>query len=103
MGQRIVVQEPIVEGDVAVFVTNRNLSGVDGVRFESAADAETGTSVPARLAARLYGVDAGMRHVYIAANHVVVRRVVGWDDAHLDEAVRVVEEFFVFHRVGDPT
>ena len=103
MGQRIVVQQPIVDGDVAVFVTDRNLSGADGVRFESAADAEAGTSVPAKLAARLYGVDAGMRHVYIAANHVLVTRVVGWDDAHLDEAVRVVEEFFVFYPVDDPT
>ncbi len=103
MGQRIVVQQPIVDGDVAVLVTDRNLSGADGVRFESATDAEAGTSVPAKLAARLYGVDPGMRHVYIAANHVVVRRVVGWDEAHLDEVVRVVEEFFVFYPVGDAT
>lgn len=103
MGQRIVVQKPIVDGDVAVFVTNRNFSGADGVGFESVTDAEAGTSVPAQLAARLYGVDPGMRHVYIAANHIVIRRVVGWDDAHVDDAVRVVEEFFVFYPVGDPT
>ncbi len=103
MGQRIVVQQPIVDGDVAMFVTNRNFSGTDGVRFESATDAEASTSVPAKLAARLFGVDPGMRHVYIAANHIVVRRVVGWDDAHVDEAVRVVEEFFVFYPVGDST
>lgn len=103
MGQRIAVQQSIVEGDVAVFITDRNLSGAGDVRFESVADAEAGTSVPAKLAARLFGVDPGMRHVYIAANHIVVRRVVGWDDAHVDEAVRVVEEFFVFYPVGDPT
>ena len=103
MGQRIVVQQPIVDGDVAVFVTDRNLSGADGVRFEAVSDAEAGTSVPAKLAARLYDVDAGMRHVYIAANHVVVRRVVGWDEARLDEAVRVIEELFVFYPVGEPT
>ncbi len=103
MGQHIVVQEPIVDGDVAVFVTDRNLSGADGVRFESAADAEAGTSVPAKLAARLFGIDPGMRHVYVAANHIVVRRVVGWDDARVDDAVRVVEEFFVFYPVGGST
>ncbi len=103
MGQRIVVQKPIVDGDVAVFVTNRNFSGADGVKFESATAAEAGTSVPAQLAARLFGIDPGMRHVYVAANHIVVRRVVGWDDAHVEDAVRVVEEFFVFYPVGDST
>lgn len=103
MGQQIVVQKPIVDGDVAVFVTNRNLSGADGVRFESAADAEAGTSVPAKLAARLFGIDPGMRHVYVAANHIVVRRVVGWDDAHVEDAVRVVEDFFVFYPMADST
>jgi hypothetical protein len=103
MGQRIVVQQPVVDGDVAVFVTNRNFSGADGVRFDSATVAGTGTSVPAELAARLFGVDPGMRHVYVAANHIVVRRVVGWDDAHVDEAVRVVEDFFVFYPAADST
>jgi hypothetical protein len=101
MGQRIVVQQPIVEGGVAVFVTNRSLTGAGGITFESATDAEAGTGAAAKLAARLYAVDAGMRHVYVDMNHIVARRVVGWDDAHLAAVVRTVEELFVFYRVAD--
>ena len=102
MGQRIVVQQPVVVGDVAVFVTDRSLTGMVGIRFESASEAEAGRGVPANLAARLYAVDAGLRDVYVAMDTIVVRRVVGWDEVRLDVVARAVEELFVFYPVDSP-
>lgn len=102
MGQRIVVQEPFVVGDVAVFVTDRSVTGVGGITFESASDAEAQGGIPARLAARLYAVDAGLRQVYVAMDTIVVRRVVGWDDPHLVAVARAVEDLFVFYPVDGP-
>ncbi len=89
-------------GDVAVFVTDRSLTGVGGIRFESVSDAEAQGAVPAKLAARLYAVDAGLRQVYVAMDTIVVRRVVGWNDAQLAAVARVVEELFVFYAVDSP-
>ncbi len=100
MGQHIVVQEPVVVGDVAIFVTDRSLTGMAGIRFESASDAEGKEGIPARLAARLYAVDEALRQVYVAADTVVVRRVVGWNDAQLAAVAGALEELFVFYPVG---
>jgi len=102
MGQRIAVQQPVVEGDVAVFVTDRNFTGAGAIRFESMSDAETQKGVPAKLACRLYAVDAGLRQLYVAMDTIVVRRVVGWSDAHLAAVAHAIEEVFVFYPVDNP-
>lgn len=85
-----------------MFVTDRSITGMGGVTFESASDAGSQRGGPAELAARLYAVDAGLRQVYVAMNAIVVRRVVGWDDAHIAAVVRGIEELFVFYSVADP-
>ncbi len=102
MGQGIVVQPPIVVGDVLVIVTDRNLTGMGAASFESASDADGTESIPARLAARLHAADAGVRQVYVAMNAVIVRRVVGWDDAHLAEEKSAIEDLFVFYSGDGP-
>ncbi len=102
MGQRIVVQQPVTVGDVAVFVTDRSFTGVGGISFESVSDADAQGGIPAKLAASLYAVDAGLRQVYVAMNTIVVRRVIGWNDAQLAAVARAIEELFVFYPVDGP-
>jgi hypothetical protein len=102
VGQHIVVQPPIVVGDVAVFVTDRSMTGMGAMTFQSAADAGTRGGAPAELALRLYAVDAGLRQIYVAMNAIVVRRVVGWDDAHIAAIMRGIEDLFVFYSADRP-
>ncbi len=102
MGQLIVVQQPVFVGDVAVFVTDRALAGVGTRTFESAVDAEAQGDISAKLAARLFAIDAGLRQLTVTMNTVVVRRVVGWNDAQLGAVARTIEELFVFYPVDGP-
>ncbi len=102
MGQHIVVQPPIVVGDVAVFVTDRSMTGMGAMTFQSAADTGARGGAAAELAVRLYAIDAGLRQLYVAMNTVVARRVVGWDDAHVAAMMRGIEELFVHHPVDRP-
>jgi hypothetical protein len=103
MGQRIDVQGPLMLGDFAVFVTDRTLAGMTGVRFESPSDAEAQEGVPARLAAHLYAAEGGLRHIYVASNTITVGRVLAWNDTHLATVARAIEEFFLFYPIGRPT
>jgi hypothetical protein len=102
VGQHIAVQPPVVVGEVAVFITDRTITGMDGMTFESASDAEARGGAPAELAARLYAVDAGLREICVAMNAIVVRRVVGWDDAHIAAVTRGIEDLFIFYSVDGP-
>ena len=95
MGQPITISGTTVDGAVAAFHTDRGITGQDGVSFASA-DASDG-SFPGDLAARLFGADEAIDHVFIASNQVVVRRDGGWDDDSVAAAGSVVEAFFVFY------
>ncbi|MEA1903763.1 MAG: hypothetical protein U9N56_09580 [Actinomycetota bacterium] len=88
--------------DIAVFVTDRSFTGVEGVRFESPADAEAGEGVPAKLAAHLYASEEGLRHIYVASNTVTVGSVLAWSDTHLAAVQRAIEEFFLFYPAESP-
>ena len=57
MGQHITVSAPSVIGDIAVFDTDRSLSGQDGIGFTSADEATATDTFPGRLAARLFAAD----------------------------------------------
>ena len=103
MGQHIDVQHPVMLGDIAVFVTDRTLAGMTGVRFESPSEAEAHNGVPARLAAHLYAAEGGLRHIYIASNTVTVGRVIAWNDIHLATVTRAIEEFFLFYPANSPS
>ena len=79
MGQPIQVAATRL-GDVALFDTDRSISGQDGMGFASIAEAEAASEFPAKLAARLFDADSAVDHVFAASNQVVVRppgRVVG--------------------------
>jgi hypothetical protein len=97
MGQRIEVQA-IVLGEIAVFDTDRSITGQDGHGFTR--DSEANGDFAARLAARLFEADEAIGHVFIASSQVVARRDPEWDDAAVERAVAEIRDLFVFY--GSP-
>lgn len=97
MGQRIVVQQPVVVEDVVIFETDRSLTGMAGATLDSAEQAEEASGFAAELARRLYAVDDDLDQVYVYSNTIVARRSGSWGDDELDAASRVVEEFFLYY------
>ena len=96
MGQTITVESNVV-GEVAVFDTNRSLTGQDGGEFASREDAAAGDGFDAELADRLFAADAEVSHVYVLSNALTVQRAGGWDDASVESASQVIRDFFVFY------
>jgi hypothetical protein len=96
VGQPIEVETERV-GDVAIFDTDRSISGQDGESFTSRDTAEAGTTFPARLALRLFDSDPQIAHIYIFSNTISVRRTGGWTEEALAAAAEVVRDFFVFY------
>ncbi len=99
MGQTITVESRVV-GDVAIFDTNRSLTGQDGVGFGSADEAAAGDDFGAELAERLFAADGDIQHVWVQSNAATVRRSGGWPGPALEAAAAVISEFFVFYRDG---
>ncbi|MDP8958613.1 MAG: hypothetical protein M3N51_05285 [Actinomycetota bacterium] len=100
MGQLIRVEAvPIGPlNEVAIFDTDRSLTGQDGHAFGSEDEAIVGDSFPAALAIRLFESDPSIASVYVLSNGVVVRRSQAWDEASLGEAAEVIRTFFVFYQ-----
>ena len=96
MGQSIEV-EPQVIGDVAIFATDRGLTGQDGSGYESAAQAAGDDRFPGRLAQRLFALDEQLDSVWIASNSAVLRRPGGWDDAAVASTADVIGSFFLYY------
>lgn len=96
MGQLIEVESTQI-GDVAVFDTDRSITGQDGTAYASVAEAEAGADFPDELAARLFRLDAAIDHVFVASNQVVVRRTGGWDPDATTTAADVIRQFFVYY------
>ena len=93
MGQSVAVESNQVDV-FCVFTTDRVLTGQDGERFTSAADATEATGFPATLALRLFEGDGEIDHVYVAANDVIVRRSAAWDAAAIDAAESIIGELY---------
>ena len=96
MGQTITVESNVI-GEVAVFDTNRSLTGQDGGEFASAEEAAAGDGFDAELALRLFAADAAVQHVYVLSNALTVQRTNGWDDAAVTAASGIIRDFFVFY------
>ncbi len=95
MGQRIVLKGATVIGDVAMFDTDRTISGQDGDSFTSAEAAADGESFSAQLAAEVFGADTNVTSVFIQSNLMVVGRDGGWTST--DEVAGVIERFFIHY------
>jgi hypothetical protein len=96
MGQTIEVKS-VVLGGIALFDTDRSITGQDGHRFESRAETQDNPTTAGRLAAELFGSDVAVDHVFVQSNQVTVRRTDGWSDESAVDAATVIRDFFVFY------
>jgi len=101
MGQKIELRSTTVLGDVALYDTDRSITGQDGRSYASGEEAGEGDDFPDRLAAEIFGADAAVTHVFVASNQVSVRRDGGFDGGAADAIGRVIGDFFVFYAEGD--
>ena len=97
MGQTINVSEPTVIAKVALFDTDRSLSGQDGETYRSLAEAEVGSTFPASLAERLFEADRMLSNIYVYSNVVSVERPAGWEKDSLAVVSAAVRDFFVIY------
>jgi hypothetical protein len=93
MGQTIEVKSTPI-GDVALFDTDRSLTGQDSHSFAGTSDS---ADPPATLANRLFDSDPSILHVQILSNTVSIERDSGWDNASLAAARSVIANLFVFY------
>lgn len=96
MGQPILVQRR-VQGDIATFSGDRSLTGQDGARYFAADGVPDNGKLSAAIAMRFFDLDPEIDYVYVAYNHVMVRRPGGWDEGLLEAADEALERFFVFY------
>jgi len=95
MGQLIQVEASPM-GEVALFSTDRSLTGQDGVSLSP--EAIDGSDPPHDLARRLFGADALIDHVHVLSNTVSVRRQEKWDEEAVDRAADVIANLFIHYR-----
>jgi ferredoxin--NADP+ reductase len=87
-------------GRVALFSTDRSITGQDGVtvgRGES-----LGGDPPHDLARRLFDADDAIDHVHVLSNTVSVRRSQSWDDMTVDRARDVIANLFIHYGAAAP-
>ncbi|MEX1249548.1 MAG: hypothetical protein WEA57_02565 [Acidimicrobiia bacterium] len=94
MGQTVEIRSVAELGDVLLIDTDRSLTGQDGYEITPE---RPGTAVPGRLAERLFGLDAGINHVFVLQNTVSVRRPGGWDEATIALVKDETEGFLRFY------
>ena len=99
MGQLIQVEAKPM-GTVALFSTDRSLTGQDGISL-SPRDAD-GADPPHELARRLFDADPLIDHVHVLSNTVAARRRESWDDEAVGRAGDVIANFFVHYTTGPP-
>ena len=91
MGQRIEVTPSVVD-DILVLDTDRSITGQDGTEYPSRESAESDDRFPGQLQN-----DGFVEHVFVASNAVVVKRSAGWEEDTVENAARVVSDFFLFY------
>ena len=94
MGQLIQVEASPM-GEVALFSTDRSLTGQDGVTLSPGA--VDGSDPPHDLARRLFGADGLIDHVHVLSNTVSVRRQEKWDEEAVDRAADVIAKLFIHY------
>jgi hypothetical protein len=96
MGQPIKV-EAAPHGAVAIYSTDRSITGQDGASYASADEAVADERFPGVLAQRLFEADDKLSSIFMASNQIVVKRGEDWDEAATAAASAVIEDFFLFY------
>jgi len=95
MGQPMQILDTTVVDAIAIFATDRGVTGQEGVSV-SRGD-EAGDGFPVALADAIFDTDDGIEHVFVASNQVVARHAEGWTEDLLDAVSGVITGFFVFY------
>lgn len=96
MGQLIEVSAVAI-GDIALFDTDRSLTGQDPWIF---GEPTQGEEWPTVLANRLFETDPAINNIHMLSNTISVRRTGGWPDSDLDSAADVINRLFVFYEAA---
>ena len=96
MGQLIEVDHLLLD-DVAVFDTDRTLSGQDGETFASAAAAEASNTFPGQVARALFAALPSIVSVYVFSNTISARSRGGWKPEAADTAVGIIRNSLVHY------
>lgn len=101
MGQLIEVSSRVV-GDVALFDTDRSITGQDGATYtEAPAEEPAADDFAAQLARRLFAAEDAISSVFVASNTVSVKREAGWGQAEVDRVADEIRRFFVHYADAD--
>lgn len=95
MGQNIEVESRVF-GDVAIFDTDRSITGQDGHSYDAPTSDQT---PPGILATSLFGADPAIDHVHVLSNTVSVRRIGGWAEESVAAASGIISDLFVFYEI----
>lgn len=96
MGQLIEV-EATKMGNVAIFDTDRSLSGQDGETYTSEVDAADVDTFPAALARALFAHDPSLSSVFVYSNTVSIGRSAEWNDDAMSDMAEVIRNFLVYY------
>lgn len=96
MGQLIEVDRLLL-GDVAVFDTDRSLSGQEGETYASAAAADASNTFPGRVASALFAEFPSIVSVYVFSNTISVRTSDGWAEEQADVATGIIRNSLVHY------
>jgi hypothetical protein len=103
MGQTIEITQVFPIGDVAIFHTDRTLTGQEGETYAGPIAAEAVGSLPAKLALELFASDPSIDHCHVASNSITVRRRAGWTDDDLAAVQEVIAGFPRFYGDAEAT
>ena len=96
MGQLIEVEQ-VVLGTVAIFDTDRSLSGQDGETFTDAQEASTSGTFPGLVAQALFNHEPQLTTVYVFSNTISVTRPRAWTDTEASDAASAIRNFLVYY------
>jgi len=98
VGQSIVIQSIEMVDDSIIVTMNRSLTSQVGEGYDSRADADSGGSFGALLAARLFEADDSIERVYVASNTAVLKLPSATDDASLTSSLSTaIENLLLFY------
>lgn len=96
MGQQIEVHYSLL-GDVALFDTDRSLSGQDGESYTNSETAAGSGTFPGQVAAALLAEVSSIESVYVFSNTISVKRTGGWTTGGAEAAAAILRNALVYY------